>query len=128
MFRNPCHKCIVKVRCSQTCDTYEKFAKAACVTICILSAIMVIFYLYLLYLMYKYFEYNIWAFAYSIFVFWLSSTFIYVYALKDKPDITKIDPFLVFLGVPWLVNVVILAKITKNYAKRAGNNVPQKLY
>ena len=127
MFRNPCHKCIVKIRCSQTCDTYENFAQAACITICILSAIIVIFYLYLLYLMYKYLEYSIWGFAYSIFVFWISSTFIYVYALKDKPDLENIDPFLAFLAVPWFTNVVILTKLTKKYFKRAGYNVPKLL-
>ena len=127
MFRNPCHRCLVKIRCSQTCDTYEKFATRACILIMILSVLLIPFYIFLLYLLHKHLYHDIHLFIYSIFLFWLASAILFEYVLKDKPDTKNSDPLIIFLIAPWYNNIILLAKLTKNYGKRAGNNVPQKL-
>lgn len=128
MFRNPCHRCLVRPSCTQTCDIYEKFANRSCYAILIFSSILIPFYIFILYLLHKYFHYDISIFIFSIFIFWLSLAILFEYILKDKPDVKGPSPFILFLISPWLVNVVILSKLTRNYGKRAGQIVSQKLH
>lgn len=127
MFRNPCHKCIVRAACSKECDIYKKFSGRAIFTIITLSGLMIPFYISICFILHLYVYHNLFIFACVILLIWILSSFIYS-VLDDKPDFSEVPFYLRFATAPWIINIIILAKLTRKYGKRAGVYVPQKLY